>query len=242
MKHIELLDVSFSNNEHSILDGITASFAGNRVTAILGRSGGGKSTLLQLILGIIPPERGKILINGVTRTYPLTTRQRFKFGYIIQGNGLFPHLTVAENISLPGRIAKLGTTASGARVDLLLNMAGFESGAGNRFPYQLSAAQQLRVLICRAYFPDPDVLLMDEPFNSIDGKTRDELQKEFLRFQRIYPRTVILVTHDLSEARRLADDILILDHGKVQQFGTKQKVLQQPANLSVKHVLQAVAG
>lgn len=240
MKHLELLDVSFSNGEHAILDGVTAGFTRNRVTAILGRSGSGKSTLLQLILGIIQPERGNIVVDGKTRTYPLTTRQRFKFGYVIQGNGLFPHLTVAENISLPGRIVKLGARAANTRVELLLERAGLEGDIRSRFPYQLSPAQQLRVLLCRAYFPDPDVLLMDEPFSSIDSRIRDNLYKEFLHFQRSYPRTVLLVTHDLTEARGLADDILILDHGKVQQYGTKVKVLERPANLSVQHVLQAV--
>jgi osmoprotectant transport system ATP-binding protein len=241
MKHIELSEVSFSHGTYPVFDGLTAGFDRNRVTAILGRSGSGKSTLLQLILGIVRPNGGSIIIDGVARTYPISTSDRFRFGYVIQGNGLFPHLTVAENISLPGRIAKVSDKASSARVDMLLDLGGLGCEVRNKFPYQLSPAEQLRVLICRAYFPDPEVLLMDEPFASVSPATRRMLQEEFLGFQRSYPRTVLLVTHDLEEARRLADDILILDEGKVQQFGTRQMVLQRPANLNVQHVLQAVA-
>lgn len=242
MKHIELSDLSFANGDHTILNGVTAGFTRNHVTAILGRSGSGKSTLLQLILGIIRPDHGTISINGVARSYPLSARERFKFGYVIQGNGLFPHLTVRENISLPGKIAKLASKASNVRVDMLMNLAGLDGDSRKKFPYQLTIGEQLKVLICRAYFPDPDVLLMDEPFSSVEPGTRAILQKEFSQFQQTYPRTVLLVTHDLSEARSLADDILILDQGKVQQIDSRRKVLKSPANLSVQHVLQAVAG
>jgi osmoprotectant transport system ATP-binding protein len=239
MKHIELSDVSFIDSHRIVLDGVTAAFKHDRLTAILGSSGSGKSTLLQLILGIIRPTSGDIVIDGERRSFPLSTRQRFKFGYVIQGNGLFPHLTVAENIALPGKIAKLSAKASNERVEMLLELGGLHRESRNRFPYQLSQPEQLKVLICRAYFPDPDALLMDEPFSAIPPAERAMLQKEFVHFQKAYPRTVLLVTHDLAEACQLADDILILDQGKVQQFGPRQKVLQRPANLRVQHVLQA---
>ncbi len=242
MKHIDLSNVSFIHGDRVVLDDITASFKRDRVTAILGRSGSGKSTLLQLILGIIRPTSGSITVDGEIRTYPLSTRQRFKFGYIIQGNGLFPHLTTAENIAIPGKIAKLGAKASNARVDMLLDLAGLRHDTRNKFPYQLTQAEQLKVLLCRAYFPDPDVLLMDEPFSAVPPAVRKTVQREFLHLQKKYPRTVLLITHELAEASQLADDILILDQGKVQQFGSRQKVLQSPANLQVQHVLQAVAG
>jgi len=242
MKHIELSNVSFIDGNRIVLDSVTAAFKHDRLTAILGRSGSGKSTLLQLILGIIQPTSGDIIVDGERRTYPLSTRQRFKFGYVIQGNGLFPHLTTSENISLPGKIAKLSTKASNERVDMLLELGGLPRDSRSKFPYQLSQAEQLKVLICRAYFPDPDVLLMDEPFTPLQSSIRKTLRKEFLHFQKTYPRTVLLVTHDLEEARQLADDILILDQGRVHQLGTRQKVLQNPASLEVQHVLQAAIG
>ena len=238
-RHIELSDVTFGYDDGPVLENVSASFARGHTTAILGRSGSGKSTLLQLILGLISPTRGEIRVDGKPRVYPLSPQERFQFGYVIQGNGLFPHLTVAENISLPGRMASVSSAVSGARVRHLLKLAGLTSNCQNKFPYQLSPGEQMRVLICRAYFPDPPVLLMDEPFRTLEPSERKQLQLEFLTFQRKYPRTVLLVTHDLDEAQTLAEDILVLDHGRVQQAGQRQSVLQQPANLNVQHVLQA---
>jgi osmoprotectant transport system ATP-binding protein len=240
--HIELSDVTFGYGDGLVLNHVSAAFARGRTTAILGRSQSGKSSLLQLVLGLISPGSGEILVDGIPRTYPLSAKDRFQFGYVIQGNGLFPHLTVSENISLPGRMANVPSAISGARVRHLLRLTSLPAACQGKFPYQLSRGEQMRVLICRAYFPDPPVLLMDEPFRFLRVDERKQLQLEFLAFQRRYPRTVLLVTHDLAEAKMLADDILVLDHGYVQQAGPSQSVLFQPANIEVKHVLQAALG
>lgn len=119
-----------------------------------------------------------------------------------------------------------------------MNLAGLDSSFAGKFPYQLSTGEQLRVCICRACYLDPPVLLMDEPFGSVDVETRKEIQKELLHFQRHYPRTILLVTHDVEEAVFLADNILILDGGDVQQIGESRKVLPRLANLRVRHLLQ----
>lgn len=238
METIQLQRVSYTYGNRVVLNDISVGFATNSITCIMGRSGSGKSSLLQAILGLIRPEEGQILINNKAHTYPLSARARLRFGYMIQGNGLCPHLTVAENISLHAKLIRLKSHHIRDRVSHLLEMAGLDQSYAGKFPYQLSTSEQLRVAISRAYFLDPPVLLLDEPFASIDADARKELHLEFLKFQRAYPRTVLLVTHDVAEARLLADDILIMDSGAVQQVGNKDRVLMRPANLSVKHVLQ----
>jgi osmoprotectant transport system ATP-binding protein len=238
MKKIELSRVSYRYGAQAALDDISVGFTANKVTAVMGRSGSGKSTLLQLVLGLLHPDAGHVAMDGKPLTYPLSAQERFKSGYVIQGNGLFPHLTVHENISLPGKITKLRSQYARSRVPFLLKMAGLDASCATKFPYQLSSSEQLRVAISRAYFLDPPILLMDEPFSSLEAGHRRELQKEFLRFQREFPRTILLVTHDLAEARLLADDILILNAGRVQQVGGCRDVLRRPANLHVQHVLQ----
>jgi osmoprotectant transport system ATP-binding protein len=238
MKKIELSAVSYAYGAKMALRDISVAFAADKITAVMGRSGSGKSTLLQLILGLMQPDSGRVAIEGRPHSYPLSARERFRFGYVIQGNGLFPHLTVSENISLPGKITRLKSQSTRERVSFLLDMAGLDGSCAGKFPYQLSTTEQLRVAISRAYFLDPPVLLMDEPFNSLEADCRRDFQLELLRFQKMYPRTILLVTHDLAEAQLLADDIVMLDAGRVQQTGPKQKVLTRPANLQVRHLLQ----
>lgn len=238
MKKIELSGVSCYHGGKAALQDISVAFSENKITCIMGRSGSGKSTLLQVILGLVRPDSGEVLIGNKPHVYPLSARERFRFGYVIQGNGLFPHLTVHENISLPGRITRLNDRRARTRTNFLLEMAGLDSSFAGKFPYQLSAGEQLRVCICRAYYLDPPVLLMDEPFDSLGSAIRKEIQLELLRFQKQYPRTILLVTHDIEEATLLADDILVLDAGHVQQIGAGRDVLQRPANLRVRHLLQ----
>jgi osmoprotectant transport system ATP-binding protein len=241
MSHIELCGVSFAHGDRPVFEKVNLSFTRNRVTAILGRSGSGKSTLLQIVLGLLAPASGHVLIDGLPRLYPTSLLDRSKFGYVIQGNGLFPHLTVSENISLPGRMTGLPLHALSAKVRALMDRLRLHDGCCDKFPYQLSTVEQMRVLICRAYFLDPPVLLMDEPFGTLDTELRRRLQLEFQEMQRNFPRTVLMVTHDRSEAERNADEVLVLDNGQVQQFATTKRVIQQPANSTVKEVLQATA-
>src|SRR5688572_19268925 len=191
MKKIEVSAVSYTYGAKIALRDISVAFAAEKVTAVMGRSGSGKSTLLQLILGLMQPDTGRIAIEGKPHAYPLSARERFRFGYVIQGNGLFPHLTVSENISLPGKITRLKSQSTRGRVSFLLDMAGLDVSCATKFPYQLSTTEQLRVAISRAYFLDPPVLLMDEPFSSLEPDYRQDMQLELLRFQKLYPRTIL---------------------------------------------------
>lgn len=208
MNEVELIGVSKEYGPHTALDNVSVAFQKEKITAIVGRSGSGKSTLLKSINGLVHPSSGKVLVSG------RTTIDRRQIGYVVQGNGLLPHLTVEENISLPGKIT--GRTGS---VSELLSFAELPLRYAATYPWQLSGGEQQRVALCRALYLRPPVLLMDEPFGSLDTYTRRDLQKKILELRELFKLTMIIVTHDIPEAVRLADDILLLEHGRVQQFG-----------------------
>lgn len=198
---VELIGVSkhygaLEEGKHSsraALDNISVGFRKEKITAIIGKSGSGKSTLLKCINGIVKPSSGKVIASGKT-------------GYVIQGSGLFPHLTVGQNISLPGKIA-----GQAGNVSELLEFAALPLEYKNKYPWQLSGGEQQRVALCRALFLKPPVILMDEPFGSLDTYTRRDLQQKILELREQFKLTMIIVTHDIPEALRLADDILVLE-------------------------------
>lgn len=214
MSEVELIGVSIKYGNHSAIDGISAVFRKEKITVIVGRSGSGKSTLLKSINGLVLPSSGKVLVSGQPLAYDNILPQRHRIGYVVQGNGLFPHLTVEENISLPGKI----TNQTGS-VPELLSFAGLSLAYSKKYPRELSGGEQQRVALCRALFLRPPLLLMDEPFGSLDTYTRRDLQKKILELREAFKLTMVIVTHDIPEATRLADDILLLEHGRVEQFG-----------------------
>lgn len=239
MKHVELCEVTFSHGAKPALCGLSASFTKNKVTAVLGQSGSGKSTLLQIILGLLEPQSGEVLIDGQPLNYERLKDERFRIGYVVQGNGLFPHLTVRENISIPGKFSRMSNKSVKARASGLLEIMGYRQSFGSLFPYQLTAEDQQRVAICRALFLDPPILLMDEPFGMLEVNSRRALHNEFKRLQERAPRTVVIVTHDLLEVSRLADKILVIDKGQLQQVDNLRGVMGRPANLQVQHLIEA---
>jgi osmoprotectant transport system ATP-binding protein len=160
----------------------------------------------------VKPSSGKVIASGKT-------------GYVIQGSGLFPHLTVGQNISLPGKIA-----GQAGNVSELLEFAALPLEYKNKYPWQLSGGEQQRVALCRALFLKPPVILMDEPFGSLDTYTRRDLQQKILELREQFKLTMIIVTHDIPEALRLADDILVLEGGRVQQFGSAKSLANQLPN------------
>lgn len=212
MNEVELIGVSKNYGSHSALDHVSVGFQKEKITAIIGRSGSGKSTLLKCINGIIKPSSGQVLIS-------------VKTGYVIQGSGLFPHMTVEENISLPGKIA-----GQNGNVSELLDFAALPLEYKSKYPWQLSGGEQQRVALCRALFLNPPVVLMDEPFGSLDTYTRRELQQKIIELRNRFKLTMIIVTHDIPEALRLADDILVLESGRVQQFGSAKSLENQLPN------------
>jgi osmoprotectant transport system ATP-binding protein len=202
------------------------------IVVLLGPSGCGKTTTLRLINRLIEPSSGRIFLNGedVTRVDPDQLRRRI--GYVIQQVGLFPHMTVADNIGLIPRTLGWDRKRIRARVDELLDLVGLEPGTfRRRYPKQLSGGQQQRVGVARALAADPPAMLMDEPFGAIDPITRDRLQDEFLKLQAQIRKTIVLVTHDVTEAVKLGDRIAVLaEHANLVQYDTPANILAEPAD------------
>ena len=157
---------------------------------------------------------------------------------MVQGTGLFPHLTIEDNISIAGKLA-FPKVHSNERINHLMDLVGLPLSLKNKYPFQLSGGEQQRTGVCRALFLNPPLLLMDEPFGALDPITREDIQKEILTVQKNEPRTILLVTHDMREAKKLADNILVIDEGEVQQFDRASQVLAQPANEIVKRLINA---
>jgi osmoprotectant transport system ATP-binding protein len=160
---------------------------------------------------------------------------RLQMGYMVQGTGLFPHLNVEQNISIAGRIK--GFNISPSRTHELLELVGLPNAYKEKYPNELSGGEQQRVGLCRALFLDPPVLLMDEALGALDPVTRYEIQQELLKLQGLSKRTVVFVTHDLLEARRIAEKLLIIDHGVLQQYDSTETVLSHPANPLVESLI-----
>jgi osmoprotectant transport system ATP-binding protein len=238
VKIAELLNASHSYAGYPAIQNISVGFEAQKVTAIIGRSGSGKSTLLQFINGLIRPSAGVIQIFGEAINYSKIATMRLRMGYMVQGTGLFPHLTVAENISIAAKIAA-SEIHSSQRVKELMTLVGLPQSFQEKYPYELSGGEQQRVGICRALFLNPPILLMDEALGALDPITRQEIQLEILKLQQIEPRTILLVTHDMREAKIVADYILVIDKGEVQQYDTKEKVLQSPVNEVVEKLIEA---
>jgi len=204
---------------------------GSLVT-LVGPSGCGKSTTLKMVNRLIEPTTGQIFLDGqdVTRSDPVQVRRRM--GYVIQQIGLFPHQTIRTNVATVPALLGWDRATIRSRVDELLGLVGLDPRVfGDRYPHQLSGGQRQRVGVARALAADPPVLLMDEPFGAVDPVVRGRLQEEFLRLQSDLAKTVLLVTHDIDEAVRLADLVAVFDQGgRLAQYDTPAQVLGAPAD------------
>lgn len=239
MSPVELINVSHHYNNTHVLENISLTFEQYKITGIIGRSGSGKSTLLKVINGLIKPSLGNVLFNDKLIDYAKPYAMRQKMGYVVQGVGLFPHLTIEDNIQLSAKI--VGQKPDSNRTNALMEMVTLPASFRKKYPSELSGGEQQRVGICRALFNNPPVLLMDEPFAALDTITRYEIQQEVLQLQRIEPRTILFVTHDIREAARMADKLLVIDGGRVQQYEETQKVFNTPANESVRQLIETTA-
>ncbi len=199
---------------------------------LVGTSGSGKTTLLRMVNRLIEPTSGEIIIDGknVLEENPIALRRRI--GYVIQQVGLFPHMTIAENIRVTAEIAGGWSKQRLAdRVNELLDLVGLPPGEyRSRFPRQLSGGQQQRVGLARALATDPAILLMDEPFGALDAITRARMQDELLRIQHDVHKTILFVSHDIEEAFKLGDQVAVLSEGKLIQLGTAVELLANPTN------------
>lgn len=197
---------------------------------LIGTSGSGKSTTLKMINRLVEHDSGQIRFAGEEiRSLPVLELRR-RMGYAIQSIGLFPHWTVAQNIATVPQLQKWSRSRIDDRTDELMALLGLEASLRHRYPHQLSGGQQQRVGVARALAADPQVLLMDEPFGALDPVTRGALQQEMTRIHRLLGRTIVLVTHDIDEALRLAEHLVLMDAGKVVQQGTPLSMLTAPAN------------
>ncbi|MCM3170268.1 betaine/proline/choline family ABC transporter ATP-binding protein [Peribacillus frigoritolerans] len=196
----------------------------------IGPSGCGKTTTMKMINRLIEPSEGKILINGENIMEKDPVELRRQIGYVIQQIGLFPHMTILENITLVPKLLKWNEQKKKERALELLQLVDMGPEYLERYPYELSGGQQQRIGVLRALASNPPLILMDEPFGALDPITRDALQEEFKNLQRTLDKTIVFVTHDMDEAIKLADRIVILKAGEIVQVGTPDEILRNPAN------------
>lgn len=213
------------------VDAVSLCIHEGEFITILGSSGCGKTTLLKMVNRLHEPDDGSILLFGENTRDVDVIKVRRRIGYVIQQVGLFPHMTIAGNIATVPELMHWDRDRIRARVDELLLLVGLEPEVfRSRFPRQLSGGQQQRVGLARALAIDPKIMLLDEPFGAIDAITRLNLQNELLRLHGGLKKTFLLVTHDIAEAFKLGDRVVIMDKGAVCQFDTPSHILANPAN------------
>ncbi len=207
--------------------------------ALIGPSGCGKSTLLRLIIGLVVPDRGRIVVGGVPMQ-PETRRQlRLRIGYVIQEGGLFPHLTARANIALVARDLGWAEARIAARIEELMELTQLPGELLARYPGEMSGGQRQRVALVRALMLDPEVLLMDEPLAALDPMIRSDLQRELRRVFERLRKTVLFVTHDMGEAAYVGDEIGVMRAGRLLQRGSLSDLMQRPADVFVTEFIRA---
>ena len=216
---------------HAVVHDVSFEVAAGETLVLLGPSGCGKTTLLKLLNRLIEPDGGTVEINGQDVQAQRPEVLRRGMGYVIQQVGLLPHYTVAENIAVVPRLLGHAPAAIATRTTALLTRLHLPAARfAGQLPQQLSGGQQQRVGLARALAADPPIILMDEPFGALDPITRASIRREFRELEELRRKTVVLVTHDVTEAFELADRIMLLDAGQIQQLGTPRELLFQPAN------------
>ncbi len=225
---IRLEAVSKQYGQILAVDDLWLEIPKGQLCVLIGSSGCGKTTTLKMINRLIEPTAGKIWIDGIDSSLLIPHELRRRIGYVIQSVGLLPHLTVGQNVAVVPNLLGWEKSRVAARVAELLELVGL-SNLEHSFPKSLSGGQAQRVGVARALAADPPMLLMDEPFGAVDPLTRRHLQSEFLALQRQLQKTVVLVTHDMNESLKLADRIVLLKNGKIEQDGKPKDFLESPA-------------
>jgi osmoprotectant transport system ATP-binding protein len=221
---------SFDEGRSFAIKDVSFDILEGETLVLLGSSGCGKTTLLRLINRLLDLTSGTIEVDGrdIAEHDPIALRR--SMGYVFQGIGLFPHMTVEENVAIVTRLIGWSSQKRHMRARELLQMVGLDpDNHAKRFPEELSGGQQQRVGVARALGTDPSYLLMDEPFGALDALTRDTLQQELIALKQRLKRTIVFVTHDIFEALALGDRIAVLHAGRLHQIGTKEEILQEPA-------------
>lgn len=232
---ITVESVSKSFNNRPAVDDISFAAHEKEILVLLGTSGCGKTTTLKMINRLIESDSGRILIDGKNIKDQNVEQLRMGIGYVMQNSGLFPHYTVAENIAVVPKLQKWNFKQIKDRTEELIQKLHLSDDVLNRFPHELSGGQQQRVGIARALIANTPVLLMDEPFGALDNITKSEIHTEFKTLNELKNKTIILVTHDVSEAFELGHRICLMDKGKIIQIGTPKEMIYRPANDFVKN-------
>ena len=223
--------VSKKFKENKVLSDVSFEIKEGEFVTIIGASGCGKTTSLKMINRLILPTSGKIYVEGEDISKKDVIKLRRGMGYVIQQTGLFPHMTIKENIELIPKIEKYEKESLSKRTDELMNMVGLDPEEFlERYPDELSGGQQQRVGVARAFATDPKIILMDEPFSALDPITRSNLQDELIELQSRLKKTIVFVTHDMDEAIKLSDRICIMDQGHIVQYDTPENIFKNPAN------------
>lgn len=231
---IEFEDVQIAYKSKTVLENINLTVKDNEFLVLIGSSGCGKTTLLKSINKLLPLKSGNLFINGIPVQQIKVNQLPKLVGYVVQAGGLYPHMTVEENVALTMQIAKYPREQINSRVTEMLKLVNLDPDVyRSQYPSQLSGGQQQRVGVARAFAADPPIVLMDEPFSALDPVTRAELQSEIHYLQKKTKKTVVFVTHDMDEAIRLADRICMIQEGHIVQCDTPENILKYPANAYV---------
>lgn len=233
---IQFSDVSknYNDGDYNAVNHINLTIEEGEFVTILGSSGCGKTTLLKMINRLVEPSGGVIELYGENILDKDIVKLRRGIGYVIQQVGLFPHMTIANNIATVPKLMKWDTEKTEARVNDLLTLVGLDPEVfKSRYPSELSGGQQQRVGLARALAVDPKVMLLDEPFGAIDAITRMNLQEELMRIHKGLKKTFILVTHDINEAFRLGTKVIIMNDGSIRQYDTPRNIVKNPADAFV---------
>src|SRR5689334_3941987 len=237
---IQLENVSkqFASGSNAVRN-LTLEIADGQTCVLIGPSGCGKTTTLRMINRLIDPDSGRVVVDGVDTKTVDPAALRLKMGYVIQQTGLFPHMTVADNVATVPRLWKWDHKRIAKRVDELLTLVGLDpADYRDRYPHQLSGGQRQRVGFARALAADPPILLMDEPFGAVDRITREPLQQEFVHIQKTVRKTVVFVTHDIDEAVMVGDRICLMKmEAVIAQYDTPERILTRPASEYVSEFL-----
>jgi osmoprotectant transport system ATP-binding protein len=231
MSMIEIRNVTKRYGTATVVDNVSMKVEKGEITVIVGTSGSGKSTLMRMINRLVPITEGQIFVGGQNVMDVEVTELRRKIGYAIQGHGLFPHRTVAQNIATVPQLLDWDSARIAKRVEELLGLFNLDPATfADKYPHQLSGGQQQRVGVARALAAEPELLLMDEPFGALDPVIRGKAQDDLLAIQKQFGTTIILVTHDMDEAFHLGNQIAVMSQGRLLQCSTPEKILTEPAD------------
>ncbi len=235
---IEFKDIAKRYDEKVIMEHFDLAVEEGEFLTVIGSSGCGKTTMLKMVNGLTRPETGRVMVKGENVEETDLIRLRRSIGYSIQGNVLFPHMTIEENISyVPNLWNRRDKEKTREAVSKWMKIVGLSDDMRDRFPSELSGGQQQRVGIARALAASPEILLMDEPFGAVDEITRGQLQKEIKGIHQKTGVTILFITHDIAEALYLGTKVLVLDHGEIQQYASPEEIRQHPANEFVEKLL-----